>query len=135
MTSLRFSNRSNPSRPLISALLAFALLSLLSASGQDVRFYGVVKGQGFFQTNTGPAYLEGAVLQAFVSANGEDAVTNVVIRAPGGAVVPFNVNGHDDDFAQFFPSTNELNLAYADGIYTVELGTVHDGNVTNALNL
>ena len=61
MTFLRSFNRSTQSRALISAVVTFVLLSRLPAAGQDVRSYGVVKGQGFFQTNTGPGFLDGGL--------------------------------------------------------------------------
>lgn len=124
-------------RALVSAgaAIAIAMCSFSPVLAQDVRLYGVVKGQAFVQTNSGPAASEGAALQIFISPSAEGVLTQALVRTPGGGNIPLVVNDHDSEFVQFFPSTVELNATYPNGPYVVELGTVHDGNRTNLLNL
>ena len=125
---------------LIAAGSAFLFMSYSPAFAADVDFYGVLKGQRFVQTNAGPATADSAsnvVLNAFVSQKGQGVVTNALVRAPNSTVLPLGGGGggNNGEAKVFFSSIGELDAAFPNGSYTVEIGTVNDGNRTNALLL
>jgi hypothetical protein len=128
-----------PLQGLLQRLIAIWWLGLSTSLGQDVRLYGVAKGQLFLQANSAlatPAAGSNVVFQAFIATDGEATVTNASLTLPNSTVVPLDGSGGSElGLEAAFASLAALDAAFPDGEYTLVLGTVHDGLRTNALTL
>jgi hypothetical protein len=112
-----------------------------ATASNDVNFYLVAKGQSFLQTNSGPPVLQSGLpfmFSSFVEPTFPFAVTNASLQIPGGAVRPFNFVQFglgEPGYEESFPSQASLDAAYSNGVYTMNISTIHSGNHAVILNL
>ncbi|EEF61768.1 Ig domain-containing protein [Pedosphaera parvula] len=117
---------------LLSLLL---FVSTRPVQAGDVNSYLVLKGQSFFQSDAGSAAASGATIQAQVSPNGFNFVTNAALLPPGGTWVVLPAKSDGFTLKQNFASVVALDAAYPNGTYAVATAGVNDGMKTNYLSL
>ena len=106
-------------------------------NGPDVRFFAVLKGQRWMQTNAGPAVTvegESHVFMSFVEGNGSELLLGASVVPPGGSPrILDDSNGDNFELQQLFGSKNALDELFPNGDYAVLTEGSTDGSRTNQL--
>ena len=95
----------------------------------DVHSFAVTKGAEYIQSSIAESQLSHFVFQANVVAQRPGSVSSVTLLTPGGTLLPLTLQADDQTFAiaAARPSLAELNTAYPDGNYVININGVNDG--------
>ncbi len=132
-------NCPNPQNANVSGANAFLAFVLTSGiSGTDVKNYHVVKGQLFRQTGTTPASQNQFSASAEVNTSDllANTVSNASVTLPNNNVISLDPDGSDSlNTETTATSLAALNSAAPNGVFKMNMQTIHDGDFSVPLSL
>lgn len=120
------------------AWLFIAFLGNNPVQGADTAFYGIIKGQTFFQSATFATTADGSsnvVFRVLASPTGPNTLTNANVKVQANPAVALSFTNGLFTLQRFFSTTNALDAAFPNGNYTVTMQTVNDGTKSGILSL
>jgi hypothetical protein len=123
--------------PAFAAYFSQTELPLVTASGPDVKRFGMVKGIAYLQTSAGAPVPNSQPYQLQVFTEGADGgVLSGSLRLPNLSTQPLvSNNGDSPSLEAKFNTQALLDAAYPPGNYSLTLNTAHNGTQTAALSL
>lgn len=123
--------------PAFAAYYSQTELPLVTASGPDVKRFGLVKGIRYVQTSAGAPIPEAFPYKFNVFTEGSDGgVLGGSLRLPDLSTKALtSINGDSPSIESEFTTQALLDSIYPPGNYTLTLNTAHNGTQTAALSL